>query len=199
MLPELLIDWRKSFASTGTALVLAIACPQPTLALGTGPVDETVAEGSADGEVVPETVDLPGLIESRLALSMRAADDVTLLFYRQRGFLPVWTRPGLLQGLVEAVEALGEHGLDPADFAPDRLRTGALRPQQELPPGGVVERELLFTDTLARLVQQLRHGKADPRSLYRDWNFSRPATPGEQAERLARLLDVPDGDDVPGR
>ncbi|MCV2216569.1 L,D-transpeptidase family protein [Thauera sp. Sel9] len=199
MLPELLIDWRKSFASAGTALALAMTCPQPALALGTGPVDETVVEGSADGEVVPEAVvDLPGLIENRLAVSMRAADDVTVLFYRQRGFLPAWTRPELLQGLVEAVEALDEHGLDPADFAPDTLRTEALRPQQELSPDGVAERELLFTDTLARLVQQLRHGKVDPRRLYRDWNFSRPAAPGEQAGRLARLLDMPDGGDVPG-
>ena len=198
MLPELLIDWRKSFASTGTALVLAIACPQPALALGTGPVDETVVEGSADGEMVSEAVDLPGLIESRLALSMRAADDVTLLFYRQRGFLPAWTRPELLQALVEAVEALDEHGLDPEDFAQDRLRTEALWPQQELPPDGVVERELLFTDTLARLVQQLRHGKVDPRSLYRDWNFSRPAPPREQAERLAQLLGMPGDDGTPG-
>ncbi|WP_245650805.1 L,D-transpeptidase family protein [Thauera butanivorans] len=191
MLPELLIDWRKSFASAGTALVLAMACPQPAQALGTGPVDERVVEDSADGGLEPGAADLPGLIENRLAMSMRAADDVTLLFYRQRGFLPAWTRPELLQGLVEAVEAVDEHGLDPADFAPDMLRTEALRPAQELPPDSVAERELLFTDTLARLLRQLRHGKVDPRSLYRDWNFSRPAPLGEQAERLAQLLDTP--------
>ena len=191
MLPELLIDWRKSFATAGTALALAMACPQPVLALGAGPVDERVVEDGIDGGALPEATGLPGLVESRL--SMRAADDVAVLLYRQRGFQPVWTRPELLHGLVEAVEAIDGHGLDPADFAPEALRSEALRLQQELPPDSVAERELLFTDTLVRLVQQLRHGKVNPRSLYREWNYSRPPAPREQAGRLAQLLDAQAG------
>ncbi|MFT3757776.1 L,D-transpeptidase family protein [Thauera sp.] len=191
MLPELLIDWRKSFATAGTALALAMACPQPVLALGAGPVDERVVEDGIDGGALPEATGLPGLVESRL--SMRAADDVAVLLYRQRGFQPVWTRPELLHGLVEAVEAIDGHGLDPADFAPEALRSEALRLQQELPPDSVAERELLFTDTLVRLVQQLRYGKVNPRSLYREWNYSRPPAPREQAGRLAQLLDAQAG------
>ncbi|MCM8564820.1 L,D-transpeptidase family protein [Thauera linaloolentis] len=164
-------------------MLAAAACPPLALALGAEPEG---GMGAVGGGVVDA---LPGLIESRLATSMRTADDATLLFYRLRDFRPAWTRAEQLDGLLEAVASAGDHGLDSADFALEALRAQALEARAGLPVERVAERELLFTDMLARLAQQLRHGKVDPRRLYRDWNFSMPATAVEQAGRLAQLLD----------
>lgn len=187
MLTELGIDLRKSVVTAATVLALAgLACPQPAWALGGEVAAMTQAAASGASEGV-----LPALLESRLIAEQRTPEDVVLLFYQQRGFRPVWMRPEALVGLIEAVGAAADHGLDPADFGLEALRREAQQAPGALTVERQVERELLFTRSLARLVQQLRHGKVDPRRLYRDWNFSLPASAYVQAERLAQLLQAP--------
>lgn len=187
ILTELKKCLRKTVVTTVTFLGVVVGIfPLPAQAVGTEGVSPAAPAGSHENASV-----LPRLIESQLADRGRAEADVVAMFYQQRGFRPVWTRPERLQGLIEAVNAVSEHGLDPADFAIDTLHREARQASAELTPERQVARELLLTDTLARLVQQLRHGKADPRSLYPDWNFSLPAGPFEQAVRLASIIDAP--------
>ena len=184
MLTELAIDLRKSVV-TAAALLALVAGMYPLSARALDAEAGTLVQ-SGNGAAGM----LPALLESRLAASMRGAEDATLLFYRQRGFRPAWTRQEQLYGLAEAVGGLRDHGLEPSDFALDTLRGEALQDFAEVPVERQVARELLFTDTLVRLIQQLRHGRLDPRGLYADWNFSRPARAVEQAARLGQVLEA---------
>ncbi len=117
------------------------------------------------------------------------ADETTALFYLARAYRPAWTEPARAEALLAAVDALRGHGLDPADFAPLRLRAAL---PAEADPDRAAERELLLTDTLAALLFQLRYGKVDPHALYREWNFTPPPNPYERAGELARVLQAPD-------
>ena len=191
MLTELGLDWGKTVV-TAAALLAALlsSAPLPAQAVGAESGHGSSLSRSADGISAAHGV-LPALLENRLTTTLRGAEDATLLFYLQRGFRPAWTQQEKLHGLIEALWTLDEHGLDATDFALERLRTEVLYRFEDLPPERQVERELLFTDTLARLVQQIRHGKLNPRALYAHWNFSAPARPLEQAARLAQVLEAP--------
>ena len=191
MLTELGLDWGKTVVTAAALLaVLLSSAPPPAHAVGSDLGYDSGFSADANGVSSAHGV-LPTLLENRLTVSLRGVEDATLLFYLQRGFRPAWTQQEKLHGLIEAVRTLDEHGLDAADFALESLRTEALYRFADLPPERQLERELLFTDTLVRLVQQIRHGKLNPYLLYPDWNYSAPARPLAQAERLARLLEAP--------
>ena len=150
----------------------------------------------AAGEAAPVAIEpatgdsaLALRIEQRLRERAAMADETTALFYLARAYRPVWTEPARAEALLAAVDALRGHGLDPADFAPLRLRAAL---PAEADPDRAAERELLFTDTLAALLFQLRYGKVDPHALYREWNFTPPPNPYERAGELARVLQAPD-------
>lgn len=132
---------------------------------------------------------IAALIEQRLALRSAAADETTALLYLGRGYRPLWGDPERASALLSAVEQAATHGLDPQDFRPQRLRM--LRAVPDDPVEGV-DRELVLTDTLAELVRQLRYGKVDPRTLYREWNFTPVPNPYQLAGELARVLDAAD-------
>ena len=150
----------------------------------------------AAGEAAPVAIEpatgdsaLALRIEQRLRERAAMADETTALFYLARAYRPAWTEPARAEALLAAVEALPGHGLDPADFAPLRLRAAL---PAESDPDRAAERELLFTDTLAALLFQLRYGKVDPHALYREWNFTPPPNPYERAGELAGVLQAPD-------
>lgn len=128
-------------------------------------------------------------IEQRLRERAAAADETTALFYLARAYRPVWTEPARAEALLAVVEGVRGHGLDPADFVPTRLRAALA---VETDPDRAADRELLLTDTLAALLYRLRHGKVDPHTLYREWNFTPPPNPYERAGTLARVLQAPD-------
>ena len=172
----------KSFVTFATLAALALLAPG---------VHAMAAGEAAPVAIEPATGDsaLALRIEQRLRERAAMADETTALFYLARAYSPVWTEPARAEALLAAVEALPGHGLDPADFAPLRLRAAL---PAESDPDRAAERELLFTDTLAALLFQLRYGKVDPHALYREWNFTPPPNPYERAGELARVLQAPD-------
>lgn len=172
----------KSFVTFATLAALALLAPG---------VHAMAAGEAAPVAIEPATGDsaLALRIEQRLRERAAMADETTALFYLARAHRPVWTEPARAEALLAAVDALRGHGLDPADFAPLRLRAAL---PAEADPDRAAERELLFTDTLAALLFQLRYGKVDPHALYREWNFTPPPNPYERAGELARVLQAPD-------
>ena len=172
----------KSFVTFATLAALALLAPG---------VHAMAAGEAAAVAIEPATGDSAFAlrIEQRLRERAAMADETTALFYLARAYSPVWTEPARAEALLAAVEALPGHGLDPADFAPLRLRAAL---PAESDPDRAAERELLFTDTLAALLFQLRYGKVDPHALYREWNFTPPPNPYERAGELARVLQAPD-------
>jgi len=175
----------------GLGKCFVTAAALAALALMASGVHATAAGEAAVVAVEPAASDsaLALRIEQRLRERAATADDPIALFYLARAYRSVWTEPARVHALLAAVEAVRGHGLDAADFAPARLRAGAV-PAAD--PDRAAERELLFTDTLAALLFQLRHGKVDPRALYREWNFTPPPSPYERAAELARVLQASD-------
>jgi len=96
-------------------------------------------------------------------------------FYEAREFRPAWGRPGQVEALVRLVAASRDHGLDPADYHAAALGRLPGAGSASAPPdaAALAERDLMLTDALVRLAYHLRFGKANPRELYPDWNFSR--------------------------
>ena len=173
----------KSFVTLAAAACVLFS-PLAALAVTAegAPVDAALVAPTADGALQLQ-------IEQRLRERTADADETTSLFYLSRAWRPVWDDPARVEALVAAVEAIQVHGLDPADFSPDQLRRAAA---ESTTVEARAERELLLTDTLAALLFQLRHGKVDPRRLYREWNFTPPPNPYERAGDLAAVLQAGD-------
>jgi murein L,D-transpeptidase YcbB/YkuD len=116
-------------------------------------------------------------------------------FYAQRGFRPAWTRPAQTKALLALVEQSSRHGLDPGDYHVAALRRLADAPAAAS-ADAVAEAELLRTDALVRLAYHLYFGKANPRELYPDWNFTRslgtidPVQAVEEIVAADRLADA---------
>ena len=173
----------KSFVTfAAAACVLLSPLPAIAVAADGAPVDAALMAPTADTAVQLQ-------IEQRLRERTADADETTSLFYLSRAWRPVWDDPARVDALVAAVESIHVHGLDPADFSPERLRRAAA---EWTTVEARAERELLLTDTLVELLFQLRHGKVDPRTLYREWNFTPPPNPYERAGELAAVMQAGD-------
>ena len=107
-------------------------------------------------------------------------------FYVSRDYAPVWSSPQQRRALLRAVDDSASHGLDPADYQFDLLRSHANDGVRDA--GRLADRDLLFTEALVRLVYHLRFGKVDPRDLYEGWNFSRSLGAVEPVQALEALI-----------
>lgn len=107
-------------------------------------------------------------------------------FYAQRDYAPAWSEPERRRALLRAVDDSSSHGLDPADYQFDLLRSLASAGARDA--GTLADRDLLFTEALVRLVYHLRFGKVDPRELYEGWNFSRSLGAVEPVQALEALV-----------
>jgi murein L,D-transpeptidase YcbB/YkuD len=172
----------KSFV-TMVVLSLAVAGVPCALAAGVGQDAGTlVAPSAADSA-------LPLQIEQRLHERDAMGEETAALFYLGRAYRPVWSETARVEALLAALEAVSGHGLDPADFSPERVRA-ALAPAFGV--DAQAARELMLTDTLVELLRQIRYGKVDPRALFREWNFTALPNPYERAGELARVLESAD-------
>ncbi|HRG70873.1 MAG TPA: hypothetical protein PLH95_04510, partial [Thauera aminoaromatica] len=111
----------------GLGKCFVTAAALAALALMASGVHATAA-GEAAVVAVEATSDsaLALRIEQRLRERAATADDPIALFYLARAYRSVWTEPARVHALLAAVEAVRGHGLDAADFAPARLRAGAV-------------------------------------------------------------------------
>ena len=87
--------------------------------------------------------------------------------YAANGGAPLWSSPARFAALQRALANSIEDGLTPADYHVQVLAT--------LPAG--IDREILATDGLARLVDHLSYGKVHPHGFEPSWNFGPPAPP----------------------
>ncbi len=91
--------------------------------------------------------------------------------YRIGAYRPLWRDPQRRAALVAAIAAAPADGLLSSDYHHDHVIAlavaGALSPVQQ------AERDVLYTEAFARLAYHLRFGKANPRVLDSNWNFSR--------------------------
>jgi murein L,D-transpeptidase YcbB/YkuD len=94
--------------------------------------------------------------------------------YEHLEFKLAWTKPGMVEQLIEGVRNSYRHGLTPRDFhieaLESRLGSGDWRSAD---PAAAADLDILFTDALTRLVFILHYGKLDPQKLDPVWNLSR--------------------------
>jgi L,D-transpeptidase YcbB len=108
-------------------------------------------------------------------------------FYAQRNYAPAWTVDGKLApvatSLLDAIEHAPDHGLRPADYHIDAIRTAH---DDEL--------DLLLTDAFFLLASHLASGRVDPISMEPTWCL--PSRPVDLAGVLEEALDNGDVRDV---
>ena len=91
--------------------------------------------------------------------------DAVAHFFQARGFTPAWTGPAPAE-ILKAIRAIDADGLTPADYhlaALDSLVAG----KKTAPAEDV---QLLLTDAVAALVDEVCYGKVRPRTLDARWN-----------------------------
>jgi murein L,D-transpeptidase YcbB/YkuD len=153
-----------------------------------GPVDAPAGSPAAAAlrELLAEPA-APEPVIAGVALSARA---LLRAFYAGRGFEPAWDPAGRRGELLALIDGAGAHGLDPADFFPDRLR--ALEAAGVQDPRDRAQLDLLLSEALVRYGYQRRFGKVDPRSLEPAWNYARGFVTGKAPEALlAEALVAP--------
>ena len=109
--------------------------------------------------------------------------DAAGLLYEARGYAPIWDRPARREALLTELAGTAADGLDPNDYALERLRKAWSTPSSD-------DAELLATQALLRALGDLYRGKADPARLDGDWNFApRPLDSGEAIKTVADAVE----------
>ena len=102
-----------------------------------------------------------------------AAGEPLMTLYARRGFTRAWVDPAPRAQLLHAIRDSRDDGLDPEDY----LLTPLEVLEGELARGAtvdaVVDRDLLMTEALARLMFHVMFGKVDPMAFDPQWNFAR--------------------------
>ncbi|MEE4299743.1 MAG: L,D-transpeptidase family protein [Pseudomonadales bacterium] len=107
--------------------------------------------------------------------------------YRERHHALLWVDPVRRDALIRLVANAIEHGLNPDDYNLETLL--ALRSGAREGSEASVDRDILFTESLIRLLYHRRFGKVDPASLQATWRFDAPLEAGvDPASTLASLL-----------
>ena len=117
-----------------------------------------------------------------------AAGEPLMTLYARRGFTRAWVDPAPRAQLLHAIRDSRDDGLDPEDY----LLTPLEVLEGELARGAtvdaVVDRDLLMTEALARLMFHVMFGKVDPMAFDPQWNFARTVHHNDPAAFLQDLI-----------
>lgn len=197
-------------ARAGTALALTAllaGAATPSLAQSTLPVESpSLAAGEAHLPTDPLAMAIARELSVNTTVMLDAAinagseDELELGiqgFYQGRVFQPLWvSEQGLNphgEMLLAAFERAGDHALDPADYAPDRLRdlAGAARDTAAL-----AELEVAISNTFVIYANHLTAGRVKPNEINRALNlFPKAPDPSvvleyvESSEDFATAID----------
>ncbi len=83
-----------------------------------------------------------------------------------RDFSPAWRMPDAANAIVRAIRSIEADGLTPADYHLAAIEAALAGTN----PATDVDVQLLLTDAVAALVDEVRYGKVKPQSLDRRWN-----------------------------
>jgi murein L,D-transpeptidase YcbB/YkuD len=100
------------------------------------------------------------------------AEEIIYETYKQNGFRPIWTRDKL-EEMMQLIREAPTHGLDPADYEPDKLFTLFTQLLQNPDDAARARVEILLTESLIRYGAHRRYGKVEARKMDPDINFRR--------------------------
>ena len=92
--------------------------------------------------------------------------DAVAHFFDARDFRPAWALPAAANEILTAIRAIDRDGLTPADYHLAAIESAI----SGKPSASDVDVQLLLTDAVAALVDEVRYGKVKPQALDRRWN-----------------------------
>jgi len=169
-------------AVLGPALLLSLtSCSSPSLRAFSGPAlkRETLHARIADlGDDV-----------SGERLRQRAAIDS---LYRTRKDEPAWQLPGDAESVRKAILAIAQDGLEPADYHLARIDTLLAARKSQRTEQGDGDLELLLTDAVASMIDEVRFGRVAPKALDPHWNVDPRKDAPPLSAAVARVANAPD-------
>ena len=122
-----------------------------------------------------------------------ASKDLLVTLYERRNYLPTWKDQRRIRDLIAVIKATEADGLDPSDYhleqveyAYSELIAGRLTEPSEWAP-----KDLILTDSLARLGYHQLFGKVNPYTLDPNWNFRRELNEIDPATAIQEAIDSP--------
>lgn len=111
-------------------------------------------------------------------------------FYQKRCFLPAWSDPNAVADLIRAIHASQEDGLPSEDYHLATLEILSRQTEEPSSPELVAERDLILTDAVFRLSQNLLYGKVNPHTLFPDWSLNRTGTKINLLQAVQEAIDA---------
>lgn len=93
--------------------------------------------------------------------------------YKKYSYQPIWTNPGSVRQLVDAIKDSYHDGLTPEDYHLSLIQQLQKALVAKPDPAKQAKLDVVLTDSLVRLGYHLLMGKVDPESLDRNWNMDR--------------------------
>ncbi len=126
----------------------------------------------------------------RLQGATIVCSQVLAQFYQNRCFLPAWSDPNAVEDLIRAVRTSEEDGLPSEDYHLAALEILSRQTEESSSPELVAERDLIMTDAIFRLSQNLFYGKVNPQTLFPDWSLSRTGTEVNFPQAVQEAIDA---------
>lgn len=89
-------------------------------------------------------------------------------FYRNNEYYTVWVAEKNREDLIEAIQSFEEDALQPEKFSLSKLIDYNLK-YSSLKYPQKIQADLLFSEIFLKAVQQLAHGRINPKKFYGDW------------------------------
>ena len=96
--------------------------------------------------------------------------DAVVHFFEKRGFVAAWPLPGAAGGIRQAIVDAEADGLRPADYHLAAIDTLLASRQTAPQPAFDDDLQIILTDAVAALIDDLRYGKVLPVTLDKRWN-----------------------------
>jgi len=93
--------------------------------------------------------------------------------YKKYSYQPIWTNPGSVRQLIDAIKDSYHDGLTPEDYHLSLIQQLQKALVAKPDPAKRAKLDVVLTDSLVRLGYHLLMGKVDPESLDRNWNMDR--------------------------
>lgn len=93
--------------------------------------------------------------------------------YKKYSYQPIWTNPGSVRQLVDAIKDSYHDGLTPEDYHLSLIQQLQKALVAKPDPAKQAKLDVVLTDSLVRLGYHLLMGKVDPESLDSNWNMDR--------------------------
>ena len=138
-------------------------------------------------------------VEVTVAGARIGSREVLPRIYERREYRPLWTNARSVAGLLAAIPAAYDEGLDPADYhlaALERVLGSAPGGPLPVSPIERADADLLLTDAFVRLELHLRFGKVDPVAVDATWDFLRDRAATAMADEVTRMTAAVDTGEV---